>query len=317
MANLADVLSSSRELSLDRFVTPTFFITGKYSGLFLTITDTYLSIWDKSNSDPAKHAEVVHVSFITYPTLDSLLGILISAYSSIIGISYSASFVANDSCSTLIPIQSVPITSETALCRRNFFSDAKIMEILTLYFVNALSMDGTEVSNYTAADFDTQIKLFEAQRPKHCALYCAYWLVDNRRMYESAAQALGQTTFSLSGQQGVLGASNVDSDVSIHVGDVFTLNSSRQDGKNTGEEPWRVGADNVLGDANSFWYKLQLWLRSQFERLFGDYSLRPDTVMVGSIDLQKDINFYAYYDSYPYTISPLSREILSSFEKLF
>ena len=146
------------------------------------------------------------------------------------------------------------------------------------------------------------------------ALWISYWLVDNRRVYEMAGEFLGQSTYAFSGEAGMMGIMEESSNIHVSIGDVFSIDDPVQQHYNEGEQPWRVGADNVLGDAHSFWYKLQLWIRSQFERLFEDWTLRPDTIMMGTTDLHKDTNFYAYYDQYPYTISPLSREIISSMQ---
>ena len=73
----------------------------------------------------------------------------------------------------------------------------------------------------------------------------------------------------------------------------------------------RVGSDNVWGDRYSFWYRLMLYLRGLLEEQFGDYSLRKDNVIPGYIQLIREYDFRAYYDSYPFSLSPLSRGILS------
>ena len=73
----------------------------------------------------------------------------------------------------------------------------------------------------------------------------------------------------------------------------------------------RVGSDNIWGDRYSFWYKLMVYLRDLLETTFGDYSLRKDNVIPGYISLQRELDFRSYYDSYPFTLSPLSRGIIS------
>jgi hypothetical protein len=54
-----------------------------------------------------------------------------------------------------------------------------------------------------------------------------------------------------------------------------------------------------------------LYLRGLLEETFGDYSLRKDNVIPGYIQLQRELDFREYFDSYPFTLSPLSRGILS------
>lgn len=309
---LQQVIASVRELSFDRFVTPSFLIgaAGK-ENRYLTISSTSLKITDKTV--PATPVVEVELLFATYPTLGELVNALISN-SHGYAVSYAASFISGDACSTLLLLTDRDITIPVAISRTVFFSDSKIIELVKMYMQQILSMSCTEVDNMTDAQLNTFIQTLIGERPKHMCLWVAWWLVDYRRMYEMAGMSLGQSTFSNTGTNTLIGAYSSNAAVDVTIGDVFRLSEQQNAGNNEGQTPWQVGADNVLGDADTFWYKLQLWIRSTVEQMFGDYSLRKDTVMVGIIDLQVDQNFYAYFDNYPYTISPLSREILSSME---
>lgn len=303
---LAEVVRSARELSFDRFVTPAFFITGKSTGQLLAITSTSIAITTPP-STPEEDPITFTLPFADNPTLEDIALVFITeGYP----FSYAASFVGSEPSNSLLPVSSELSLSPTALYRKYFFSDAEVMEVMRRY----LTMEcGYSYAKAYEVDLLTEVTKLSNAVPHHMALWCAYWLVERRRIYELASEVIGQSTFSGTGDAGMLGILENGSSINVNLADVFSLTDNPQSKFNEGEKSWGVGADNVLGDASGFWYRLQLWIRSQLERLFGDFSLRPDQVIMGVMSLEKDTNFYAYYDQYPYTISPLSREILSSF----
>ena len=302
MPTLAEVIVSARDLSFDRFVTPTFYIKG-VSGDKLTINATELIVKDSGDAIQSTF------SFATYPTLRELAAAIIAdprSYS----ISYTSSFIASEASTSLMALTDKVITEAQPVHRTYFFSEAKIHALIIRYYETILCTPCGEVEE---SDLATEVSELGCHRPEHLALWIAYWLVEERRLYELAAETIGQSTFNGSGDAAFVGTGEDGSAITVSIGDVFTITDSEGLENNEGELAWNYGADNVLGDATSFWYRLQLWIRRQVEQLFGDNSLRPDTVMMGEIDLVKDRNFYAYFDNYPYTISPLSREIVSSF----
>jgi hypothetical protein len=126
-----------------------------------------------------------------------------------------------------------------------------------------------------------------------------------------AGEFLGNTVFTNTGEGGLVSSYDGNANMTIRVGDVFELSKLPAMDFIEGERINSVGADNVFGDATSFWFRLQMHLRLKLESLFGDYGLRPNTVMVGQLNLDAERNWYAYFDNFPYTISPYSREVLS------
>jgi hypothetical protein len=142
------------------------------------------------------------------------------------------------------------------------------------------------------------------------ALWVAYHIVEKRRLYEQAATAIGQVFTDGSDYVGSDLSQSMGTTTTTQIGSVFTITEDPSKGFFY-EDFNRVGSDNVLGDRYSFWYKLQLWLRDQIEEMFGDYSLRKNTVFNGYTELVRELDFRSYYDSYPFTLSPLSRGILS------
>jgi len=296
---IEDVVKSARELSFDRFVTPTFYVSEKEAGESITITTTALTITKAAVTQ-------LTITFSEYPTLEDVINKLITEQ---YPISYSASYISTEPSNSLLPLSATVLSTPVSVYRRVFFSNSEVLEVLRRYFVMLLGYSYEDAYDIELTTTFEALGISNAQ-PHHMALWIAYWLVDRRRVYEMAAETMGQSTYMFSGMSGV-GEGGVSINTSL--ADVFSITDEPMERYNEGELAHGVGADNVLGDAASFWYRLQLWLRSQFERLFGDFALRADTVVVGQFDLQKDQNFYAFYDQYPYTISPLSREILSSF----
>lgn len=254
----------------------------------------------------------VFLDFVSFPTIKSVTDALnedLNRFS----LSYSASWIPSDPSNSLLTLSSTPISEAIPIFRKYFFSDERvILRFVQRYFMMVLQVSCADMKTI---DLETEVSQFTCQRPDHMSTWIAYWMVNERRMFEMAAEMLGQSTFSFSNQQGIVGVSSTNGTVEMSIGDVFRLtDNTNQDDYNERENPAGIGADNVLGDAKSFWYKLELWLRSLLERLYGDYSLRQDNVMMGNISLEKNQNFYAYFDNYPYTISPLAREVMSSFE---
>jgi hypothetical protein len=305
MPTFADILTSARELSFDRFVTPTFFIGGA-TGYTLNVTSEKLQITHPVGAIPVI-TPVTTLLFSEYPTLDDILQALMSDAMNY-EVSYSASFIGSEPSSSLLPRTGANLSIAVPVYRKYFFSADMVMKLAHMYLEQVIGVRCEDI------DVTDDISKFRSHRPQHMSLWIAYWLVDKRRLYELAGEIMGQSTFSFSGKSGMIGVSQDGGTIDVNLGDVFRLNDAPTTKFNEGERPAGFGADNVLGDAYSFWYRLQLYIRRQYEMMFGDNALRPDQIMMGTIDLQKDQNFYAYYDQYPYTISPLSREILGSME---
>ena len=145
---------------------------------------------------------------------------------------------------------------------------------------------------------------------RHLAIWVSYHIVEKRRLYEAASSAIGQSFTDGSDYAGSDMSTATGTTTTTQIGSVFTITEDPTKGYFY-EDFNRVGSDNVLGDRYSFWYRLQCWLRDLLETQFGDYSLRKDNVIPGYISLQRELDFRSYYDSYPFTLSPLSRGIVS------
>ena len=318
---LNEIMTAVRELTFDRFIVPAFAIKQMGEGHFLTVDKTFtpevedaseeimkgkLSIYKVAASniegiteEPTKEA-IAEFTFHEHPTLESLMNALIEAN---IVVAYTPYFKGTEPSDVLIQVKDKELIEDLTTFRRYFFSDEEIKSMISWYYWRVLEIKDVQL---------TEEIISRLVRPseRHMAIWVSYYLVDKRRLYEAAAGSIGQTFTDGSDYTGSDLSSATGTTTTTQIGSVFTITEDPTKGYFY-EDFNRVGSDNVLGDRYSFWYRLQLWLRDLLEQQFGDYSLRKDNVIPGYVSLQRELDFRSYYDSYPFTLSPLSRGILS------
>ena len=313
---LNEIMLAVRELTFDRFIIPAFAVKQLGSGYFLTVDrkweptdleDGEILVLGRLLIDKRTSAEgeaeptveeVISLPFLRYPLMDDIMNKLIEEG---IIVAYTPYFRGTEPSTALIQVTK-ELTEDHTLFRRYFFSDTEIAETIRWYYLKILDVQNVELT--------TEI-VSKLQRPseKHLAIWVAYHLVDKRRLYENAANAIGQSFTDGSDYMGS-GMTTSPTSTTVQIGSVFSITEDASQGFFY-EDYNRVGSDNVWGDRYSFWYKLMLYLRGLLEETFGDYSLRKDNVLQGEITLTRELDFRSYYDSYPFTLSPLSRGILS------
>ena len=324
MANYADIIAKIRELSFDRFITPSFFIRARSNATDVTITiaTDRLTI--------TKGTTTKDYLYTTYPTLDTLINALMSDTN--VEAIYAGSFIPSEPTTSLFAKASTNLSTYVPVFRVYYFSTTFIEKWFKEYLRLIINAPIAKYSNATTQDFTdgfADTVAFDYNREMHMCLWVAYQLVGDRRLYELASQNLIQSTLGGNPDQlqnlDIIDASSFSltgpgSDIQVQVGDVFTLNEDKNTELgiyNSGEipkdmvPPWGVGSDNNLMDYYSFWYRLQLWLRDRLEMQCGDYSLRKDTVLNGrvSLDPRSSNKFYSYFDSYPWVFSPYLRGV--------
>ena len=305
---LSEVIDSVREVSFDRFVTPAFYLKSKSEGDKLTITGTSLIVLREDNT------ERVRLEFSDYPTLAELTIALVER-SNILDFSYGPAYRGAEKTTELLKKTDVPVDELIGVYRRTFFSDASVFTYIQRYFYSVISPLAASYQSknrlWTVEEIDQYIQeKFNEMNAMHCVLWVSYDVVEDRRLAEVANEYLVQS--SVASGEGVLAFPAGDGSVSINIGDVYRLDESRATKYNEGERAYRPGADNVLGDADSFWYKLGLFIRKRLKDVFGDDSKFSDQLVSGQMVLWKDYNWYSYYDSYPYTLSPFTRGIFGA-----
>lgn len=299
---LDEIMTAVRELTFDRFIIPAFAIkakTGWLISVIPTVGESTGKILLKKPATEGTEEQTIEFSYSEYSTLESLMEGLIAAD---IVVAYTPYFKGTEPTSSLIKVTDKSLDTDFTAFRRYFFSDEEIKKQIAWYYWQVLDIANVELTPETMA---------RLQRPseQHMAIWVSYHLVDKRRLYENAALSIGQSFTDGSDYTGS-GLATAPLATTVQIGSVFSITENATEGYFQ-EDFNRVGSDNVWGDRYSFWYRLMLYLRQLLEETFGDYSLRKTTVMSGYIELRRELDFRSYYDSYPFTLSPLSRGILS------
>ena len=316
---LNEIMTAVRELTFDRFIIPAFAIRQMGENYFMDIDKTYtpevvgeeelikgkLTIYKETASqmqgtEKSNVEIIVELPFNEYRTLEEIMDALINLG---IVVAYTPYFRGTESSDVLIPLKHRELTEDITAFRRYFFSDEEIKNVIRWYYLKVLDIKDVDLT-------DEIVGRLVRPSEKHLSIWVAYSIVEKRRLYESASGAIGQSFTDGSDYVGSDLASSTGTTTTTQIGSVFTITEDPTKGYFY-EDYNRVGSDNVLGDRYSFWYKLQLYLRDLLETQFGDYSLRKDNVIPGNILLSRELDFRSYYDSYPFTLSPLSRGILS------
>lgn len=309
---LNEIMTAVREITFDRFIIPAFAIKEMGAGFFVSIDKTYTPevnegedvikgklIISKLNEESIKEP-IVELCFWEYKTLEDIMAALINAG---IVVAYTPYFRGTELPTSLIQVTEKELTESFTAFRRYFFSDEEIAQLVEWYYWRVLDIPNVELT-------DDIVGRLQRPSERHLTLWVSYHICEKRRLYESAAGSIGQSFTDGSDYVGSNVSEGIGTTTTTQIGSVFTITEDPTKGYFY-EDYNRVGSDNVLGDRYSFWYRLQLWIRQQLEEMFGDYSLRKDNVIPGYISLQRELDFRSYYDSYPFTLSPLSRGILS------
>lgn len=300
---LKELVTAVRELTFDRFIIPAFALK-ENAGFVVSVTPMGSEAGVTTGALIYKNVESKEEKvfpYLEYPTMGEMMTALIEAE---IVVAYTPYFRDAEPSHTLIKVTDKSLEEDITLFRRYFFSDEEIAETIKWYYYKVLDIIDVPLTDEVIA---------RLQRPseRHLAIWVAYQLVEKRRLYESAAGAIGQSFTDGSDYTGTSEASmGAGTTTTVQIGSVFSITEDPKAGYFY-EDFNRVGSDNILGDRYSFWYKLQLYLRDLLETQFGDYQLRKDNVIPGYITLTRELDFRSYFDSYPFTMSPLSRGIVS------
>lgn len=316
---LNEIMTAVRELTFDRFIIPAFAIKQMGEGYFVDIDKTFVPETDGdieevlkgkltlykeadttgTDSEKSTREVIVELSFNDHPTLEDIMNALIEAD---IIVAYTPYFRGTEPSTALIQTKHKELTEDFTAFRRYFFSNEEIRTMICWYYFVVLDIKDVALT-------DEIIGKLIRPSEKHLSIWVSYHLVDKRRLYENAANAIGQTFTDGSDYTGS-SDTMAGTVTTVQIGSVFNVTEDPSTGY-LYEDFNRVGSDNVWGDRYSFWYRLMLYLRDLLETQFGDFSLRKNNVIPGYISLQRELDFRSYYDSYPFVLSPLSRGILS------
>lgn len=297
---LTEIMVSIRELSFDRYPIPVF-VLKQLATKAITNNSTSFDVHPLATPSPADFA-YTYTPNAADDKIQNLTDALIAAG---YPIAYTGYYSALDAPNSLLLTTNASLATNLTFFRRFFLSDARIQGLIIDYFSK---LDIT----LTSGDLTTYLPDLSAFSVRHLTLWCAIQLVELRRISE-----MGASIFSgnFTDGSGAIAGSNLSSpgqNISVSIGSVFSLTDDNSTTAQYFQEDFnRVGSDNVLGDKESFWFKLYLWLRDKLEREFKDFQFRGDNVIFGRITLEKDLNFNTYFDSYPFTFSAHSRGIIN------
>jgi hypothetical protein len=317
-------MEAIRELAFDNFVIPCFFIAtvDKINTITLQVKADRLTFVDASLGEPGVTTDFL---FSSYPTLKEILAAL-TASTLPIDVFYSGSFIGSEPTTSLTPSTAKTLELYRPIYRSYFFSDNWIYRYFIDYAIGVLHVPERRVPTDWVSEINSSKNTLQEMR--HLVIWTAYHLVGDRRLYELAATQMIMSTANGNQNQGStfmpssdsFSSTNPGENVTMNVADIFSINEDAV--SNLGVQgggqipkgmlaPWELGSDNILMDYYSFWYRLQLYIREQYERLFADMSLRQQTVMTGKIhqDPRDSHNWWAYFDSYPWVFNPYVRGV--------
>lgn len=319
----ASVLAHIRELTFDRFVTPTFFVRTKTGE-----TTNYTMTIDGDGFHFTRLSESVDFLYSTYTVLGDLLNAIIQS-SVKVEVVYSGNFIDSEPSTTIMNNSGQELDKFYPIFRQNYFSQDYVEDYFAEYCQRIIGIADAQLVDVS---WDDQFAPMSNAKMEHFCLWVAFQLVGKRRLYELANSSIQQS--SIGGNplsdgyggtdylsSGAFSLVDPGTDITLSIADVFTM-GEKDTALDNGDysrdipkdmvAPWLTGSDNILMDYYSFFYRLQLWIRQRFENLFGDTSLRQDMILVGKISLQKDEYMYSYFDSYPWVFSPYPRGIRTS-----
>jgi hypothetical protein len=299
MALFADIIKGIRSMSYDRFPTPLMYTKRANSSDWkVEVSPTAISVKEIVSGAVKLNVALPNTGEVL---LDSFL-----SNSNMFSVATSFAFNGSDGLKDLMPLNK-PLSGVATIYRKYFFSEESVLSLINDYFVRyrKISCSCVNTANITQLLTDLPCGM-----DRHLILWVSYYLVERRRVAESANTSF-ETTFtndeSLCVGLPTFQSPTSEFNISVTVGDVFSLSDT--DKTSYTEEINRIGAENLFGD-NSFWWKYQMYLRILIERQFGDYSLRPNQMMVTQLTLEKDHLLNAYYENYPYTFWEDSARVL-------
>lgn len=210
-------------------------------------------------------------------------------------------YVASEPTESLIDINFTLASDESKIFERdNYFSDYIISNVVVDYFASYMGHSNQPRS------IEYIFNTLHYMEKRKLILWVAYYMVDKKRMfYASTAEMIRLQ----SEQDGGLGCSSdgqlKNSEVSIttRIGEVFSVTEKDAD---TGKG--FEGFTDFWGDKFGYFTKLQLYIRSMFEKQFQDYSLRDDCMITQTFTMEKQWQLSAWIDTHD--LSSFTRDVL-------
>ncbi len=209
-------------------------------------------------------------------------------------ITYPASYAATEVTTALTPCDYDATNTEAGVIikRDYYFSDEAIHEYVTRfveYFYDIATIPPPVAFTYQSIPYFN---------PRQVAYWVAYYLIDKMRMNFAAVDNINGLNSA--------GLINTSEETITSVGDVFKTIEKNTDGT---DGKGMLGFTSFWGDKYSYYTKLQLWIREQYERMFKDFSLRDDAMICQTFSIEKTWEPFAYIDSM--RKSPYAKDIFT------
>lgn len=283
---LENAVKAVREVALD--LSPVACYSYKKQGFALTVAPNDLTVTDGTES---------HNSTLTDTKLYEQLNFLALLEDSTVTLSMD--YAPMEDASELVEVSDKALDSAYTILRERYFTTASIKRTMLDFFLRYYYDHRLLTNSYDLEGLYGCIDFAETQK---LILFTAFYLLEEKRKNYAANKQLRK-----------LNNEDVDCDepmvnrmeeVSAKVGDSFKATETYDD---TGLAFNDFSA--LWGDKYSFLTKLQLSIRTKFEQLFGDMSLRETTVGASYVPLEKHWINSAHYDTYD--LSSLSKDLLS------
>lgn len=187
---------------------------------------------------------------------------------------------------TLINCNISDLTTEgTTINRSNYFPQS----LIERYMEDFCRVYGYDVEDRFIDDVINND--FDYLDSKKICFWVAYWLLDVRRSSVALYGAMYSET-STGASSATVGVDTMR-DVTVRVGEVFTITDRQQPASDA-----QKGFSALWGDKDTYWTRLQLYLRQQYEKLFNDFSLRDDVMRSSNFILEKNWSPFAHVDTF-------------------
>ena len=210
---LNEIMTAVRELTFDRFIIPAFAIKQKDGCNIIVQPTTEGDSQARLEITKAETSETVFVVYFSEcDTMEKLMNKLID--SGII-VAYTPYFRGEEPTSSLIKVTK-SLNEDFTAFRRYFFSDNTIKDMIRWYYQRVLDIINVNLT-------DDIVGRLTRPSEKHLAIWVSYFLIDKRRMYESAAQTIGQTFTDGSNYVGSTDSSGAGITTTVQIGSVFSI----------------------------------------------------------------------------------------------
>jgi hypothetical protein len=261
-------------------LTPAGCLQVTWQGFFLTVDVAGVHVW----SDELATIPYKSYSFETYPTFDLLLFQLQEDGADVV---LASEYIQTEKTSTLLAVGTAKPLENFLLRRRYFASDDVVYKTIQEFFIKEAEYHYGWNTSQTIQYWIEQ--LMSVKEVERMILWVAYWLVDERRMYLSAAAFLAGNDVLPDTDTSY---KNTGTEITTKIGDTFTI-VERQEEEGKAAEDFTA----LWGDKYTYLSKHQLYIRNKLEKLFEDFSLRDNIVVSSTFEIEKTWTPKAFYGS--------------------